>query len=359
MIQIDTSRLEHYSCFLRELSIIEDYIELSTLEYLAPHLPSDFCFLPRTRVLKLHLSGDMEGFDMLIGPELVDVHIEIDSDWTSMRCGITFLARMCCVCTNLEVLRLDIRFEGEAEAELSSHVGTFVQMVQSTYPRLRILHLLAIHDYDYRCDPEFTSRPIIDLLRTTCARAQEFSSVHIPVPENGVIKLARNPNLRDVWICLDETPLERRIFEGIHRPFSALHAMRFSVKHMDESSLSFLGSVSSAVLTRLIIDVEDDSENLDPTMLCAHIQCHPTYSLYETNVFGVVVGVLCSWDRNPGVVDKPSHEVVEYMSISRGVPGKNNTVAQLHAIAGYVRGVSVTILDSIYERVAPQQAEEA
>lgn len=47
------------------------------------------------------------------------------------------------------------------------------------------------------------------------------------------------------------------------------------------------------------------------------------------------------------------------MSISRGVPGKNNTVAQLHAIAGYVRGVSVTILDSIYERVAPQQAEEA
>ncbi|OSX66731.1 hypothetical protein POSPLADRAFT_1038711 [Postia placenta MAD-698-R-SB12] len=41
------------------------------------------------------------------------------------------------------------------------------------------------------------------------------------------------------------------------------------------------------------------------------------------------------------------------MSISRGVPGKNNTVAQLHAIAGYVRGVSVTILDSIYERVAP------
>lgn len=305
MIQIDTSRLEHYSCFLRELSIIEDYIELSTLEYLAPHLPSDFCFLPRTRVLKLRLSGDMEGFDMLIGPELVDVHIEIDSDWTSMRCGITFLARMCCVCTNLEVLRLDIRFEEEAEAELSSHVGTFVQMVQSTYPRLRILHLLAIHDYDYRCDPEFTSRPIIDLLRTTCARAQEFSSVHIPVPENGVIKLARNPNLRDVWICLDETPLERRIFEGIHRPFSALHAMRFSVKEMDESSLSFLGSVSSAVLTRLIIDVEDDSENLDSTMLCAHIQCVQQSPFRDTlTLFGL------AFDTRSNLSKKVTYEIL-------------------------------------------------
>lgn len=100
--------------------------------------------------------------------------------------------------------------------------------------------------------------------------SREFSLVKIPVPADGVIKLATNSNLRDVWLYLDKTTLELSLFEGIHRPFSALRAMRFSVEHLAEHSLSFLGSVSSGVLTRLIIDVED--LKLDSVMLHAHVQ---------------------------------------------------------------------------------------
>lgn len=47
------------------------------------------------------------------------------------------------------------------------------------------------------------------------------------------------------------------------------------------------------------------------------------------------------------------------MNISHGVPGKNNTLAKHHAITGYIRGVGMTVLDSIYDHIAPQQAEEA
>ncbi|EED85178.1 predicted protein [Postia placenta Mad-698-R] len=204
---------------------------------------------------------------MFLGPALVEMHIEIDDDdCDSTIHGIPFLTGMCCVCTNLEVLRLNISCEDNSP----DHIGAFVQMVQSIYRRLRIFCLSAKNDSSDRCDSKFMAKPIVDLLRTTCSRSQEFSLVEIPVPADGVIKLATNPHLRDVCIYLDKTTLKPSPFEGIHRPFSALRAMRFSVEHLDEHSLSFLGSVSSGVLARLIIDVEN--LKLDSVMLHAHIQ---------------------------------------------------------------------------------------
>ncbi|OSX57375.1 hypothetical protein POSPLADRAFT_1156508 [Postia placenta MAD-698-R-SB12] len=266
--QLDISRLEHYSRFVRELSITENNVKPATLEYLAPHVPSDFYLLPRARILKLHPSSNLDGFDMLFGPALVEIDIQVGrGNWESIGHSMSLLTRMCTVCTNLEALHMDMYHNGS-----SFRVGTFMQVVQSMYPRLRTLHLSADHDSEGdRCDPEFTSKPISDLLRTTCSRAQEFSSVKIPVPADGIIQLATNPNLRDVTICLDATELEPRLFKGIHRPFCALRAMRFSVEHLDERSLSFVGNVSSRILTRLIIDVEDADVELDSTMLHAHI----------------------------------------------------------------------------------------
>ncbi|EED80067.1 predicted protein [Postia placenta Mad-698-R] len=270
-IQLDTSRLEYYSRFVKELSTAQEDFDPTTLEYLAPHLPSDFLLLPQTRVLKIPRCPDhMQGYDMLLGPALVEIDIEIYFEdfevfdqWKPLRYGMSLLTRMCTMCPNLEVLRMTL------ENGRSIHIGSFIQVVQSRYTCLRVLHLSAYNCFiDDRRDAEFTSKPITDLLRTTCSRVQEFSSVEIPVPADSVIKLATNPNLRDVRICLDATALELSLFKGIHRPFSALRSMRFSVEHLDERSLSFLDSVSSGVLTRLVIDLE--GFQLTSTMLRAH-----------------------------------------------------------------------------------------